>query len=130
MDDVEKVARDVYSILKPGMIEAIYHDVVCVGLNRMNHRCEQEYILPIKIYGQQTKRFLKPDILVDGNLIVELKACPKLDMTHQWQVERYLCTSDLHYGILINFGSTLTIRRCERINNNEFLWVTQGEINI
>lgn len=129
MDTIERVAHEVYNLLRSGMSEEIYHDVLCVGLRHKGMRCEQEYILPITIYGEQTKRFIKPDIIVDGKIIVELKACGKLTDTHRCQVERYLNVSKLREAILINFGPMIYIQKCTR-DDTTFTWVPSHITNL
>lgn len=126
IDVIEKVARDVYKLLRPGLTEDIYHDVLCTGLHRHSMKCEREYI-PIVIYECQTKRFLKPDILVNGEIIVELEACSKLNESHRYQVERYLNISRKTHAILINFGAQFEVHKCKRECDGSMKW-NAGEL--
>lgn len=110
MESIREQCEVVYNILKPGLIEAIYNDALCTALRTMGHKCEQEFILPLIIRGVQTGRYFKPDIIVDGDIIVELKAVNSITQEHKWQLERYLRVSGMTRGILVNFGPRLDVR--------------------
>lgn len=124
MQDIERVAKDVFDILRPGMLEGVYQDVMTTGLVQLGHHCEQEFIMPITMYGTQTKRFVKPDIVVDKDIVVELKACTSLTLTHRQQLERYLNISGLIQGVLINFGPNLSIEHCLK-KDDKLVWDTK-----
>ena len=102
--------NEVYNLLKSGLSEAVYHDVLCCALRSQGYVCEQEYILPIVIHGVQSGRYLKPDIVVNGDTIIELKAVNSISQEHKWQLERYMRVSGMKKGFLVNFGPKLDVR--------------------
>lgn len=125
MDVCVDVAKDVYTLLRPGMTEEVYHDVMYTGLLQKGYACEKEYILPITMYERQTNRYLKPDIVVDGKHIIELKACAKLLDAHRYQVERYMNVMKVDgWSLLVNFGaSCMEVQSCIR-DGDVFTWTT------
>lgn len=51
------------------------------------------------------------DVIVEGKIVVEIKAIKQLDKIHEVQVVNYLKATGLELGLLINFGPTIDIKR-------------------
>jgi GxxExxY protein len=100
------VAIEVHRQLGPGFVENIYklamrHDLRLQGIP---FECEKEIKVPykdIQIGGQRL------DLLVGGQLILELKAVEKRTGIHEAQIHSYMKTTGLKIGLLINFNVRL-----------------------
>ncbi len=108
--DLSDIIRDTsYSIhryLRSGHLEKVYENCLAHRLRKQSVTVRQQF--PIEIYdedGTPLGHFVA-DLLIEGVLIVELKACPALMTDHIAQVLGYLRGARLHHGMLINFGSS------------------------
>lgn len=100
--------------LGPGFLESVYQRALVIALSDRGLAVCRE--VPISVYfrGQAVGEF-QADILVEGCVIVELKACERLAPEHQAQLINYLNASELEVGLLVNFGTASPeIRRCSR----------------
>jgi GxxExxY protein len=99
-------AIEVHSKLGPGFLEKIYERALCYELNQRGipFECQKAINVPyknIQISGQQL------DLLVDGIVIVELKAVDHVSPIHHAQLISYLKATGLKIGLLINFNVKL-----------------------
>ena len=104
----------VHRELGPGFKEAIYHQALRLELNSRGLRFETEKPIVVRyktweIPGQ------KLDLLVEGVVIVEVKAVPKLLTLHRYQVQSYLRTLNLRIALLMNFRSSLLKHGLRRV---------------
>ena len=75
-----------------------------VALSEMGIRTEQQTPIGVKFRGHSVGDFYA-DLLVDGKVIVELKAVAALTPQHQAQLINYLKATAIQVGLLINFGN-------------------------
>ena len=77
---------------------------------------------PIKVYYENVLvGDYKADIVVEGILILELKAVQSLHMAHEIQLVNYLTATGIDHGLLINFGSDeLQFKRKYRVYRKQF----------
>jgi len=61
----------------------------------------------------------RADIVVDGNIIVELKTAESISKAHEAQVLHYLRASEMEIGLVMNFGPVARFRRIEMRNNRK-----------
>jgi GxxExxY protein len=99
-------ALDVHRALGPGFKEPIYHRAFCLELDSRKIAFESEKPVLVKyktweIPGQRI------DLIVEGCLLVEIKAVPRLKDIHRSQTISYLRTTELRLGLLINFNARL-----------------------
>jgi GxxExxY protein len=97
-------ALQVHRALGPGFKEKIYHRAFCLELDSRGVRFEAEKTVLVKyktweIPGQ------KIDLIVEGCVLVEIKAIPRFKEIHRSQIISYLRTTGLRLGLLINFNS-------------------------
>jgi len=101
---VERLARDIFNEIGAGLSESVYQQSLGVALREAGHTVELERVLPVMYHGQHVGT-LRADVVVDGELVVELKVCARLTEAHVAQLRAYLLrTTDAHRGILVNFG--------------------------
>jgi GxxExxY protein len=100
-------AIEVHRTLGPGLLESVYQK--CLGhelmLRGVKHRAQVE--LPIIYKGAKLGCDLFMDMVVDSQLVIELKAVDKLQPIHEAQLLTYLKLSRIHRGLLINFNLPL-----------------------
>lgn len=100
-----EAAIAVHRVLGPGFLESIYRKAMCIELTfrRVEYELERTVTVPyrgIDIPGQRV------DLIVQGEIIVELKAVKAFDEIHRAQLISYLRTTGLRGGLLINFKVT------------------------
>ena len=113
-DLTEKVigcAITVHKTIGPGFLESIYENALVIELKRGGLRVESQLSHSIQ-YRDVEVGLHRVDLLVEGALIVELKAVSGLEDIHFAQVRSYLKALGLKHGLLLNFASMpLTIKR-------------------
>ena len=125
--DVEMLIRTVMECSKnirrhlgPGYLESVYKNSMLVELNK--HGLVYEIEKPISVYYENVLvGDFKADIVVEGILILELKAVQSLHMAHEIQLVNYLTATGIDHGLLINFGSDeLQFKRKYRVYRKQF----------
>lgn len=99
-------AITVHTALGPGLLESIYQDCLVIELTLAGIQVCREHPVPIEYRGHRIPRPLKIDLLVDGRLVVEVKAVERLHPVHQAQVITYLKLTGCPAGLLLNFNAT------------------------
>jgi len=99
---IKQLATQVYSTLGPGFSESVYHNAMEVLLRKNNINYETERIIPI-VFEEHTIGNLRADLIVDNNLIVELKAVRTINCAMKTQVKNYMKLTGIQQGLLINF---------------------------
>jgi GxxExxY protein len=96
-------AIEVHNVLGPGFQEVIYQRSLAIELEKakLSFDREQEHLL---YYKGTEVGMRRADFVVDGKVIVELKALVKLDDVHIAQAKNYTVAYDFPLGLLINFG--------------------------
>lgn len=106
-----EAAIDVHKTLGPGFLEAIYENALCVALSHRMIAYESQKQVSITFEGEEigTHRL---DLLVGGEIVVELKAVKAFEDIHFAQVKSYLKATGSHVGLLMNFNApTLVVKR-------------------
>ncbi len=104
-------AMKVHSILGNGFQEVIYQRAMVIEMTKIGLDFQRELEMPIYYDSKQigTRRV---DFLVEGKVMLELKAVTALEDVHLAQAINYLEAYGLEVGLLINFGSkSLQFRR-------------------
>ncbi len=95
----------------PGFLESIYQNCLKIECRKRGIKAEFQKKVIIYYDGESVGTH-KLDILVNDELVVELKAIKALEDVHFAQVRSYLRATDLKHGLLINFATlTLTVKR-------------------
>lgn len=101
--EVIGAAIEVHRQLGPGFLEAVYEEALCVELGLRSIPCERQKTCELNYKGKPVG-LARLDLLVGGELIVELKAVEKLLPLHEAQIISYLKMTNLPLGLLINFN--------------------------
>ena len=95
---------EVINELGPGFLESVYQKSLLIALREAGLRAEEQAPLRVSFRGQCVGDFYA-DIVVEGTVIVELKAVTKLAPEHKAQLINYLNATGSPVGLLVNFGS-------------------------
>ena len=102
MSETIGCAIRVHRTLGPGFLESIYRKAMCVELEASGLSYEAERPVQVKYRGVEIAG-QRVDLIVEGQIVAELKAVVKLDEVHRAQVISYLRATGLRGGLLINF---------------------------
>jgi GxxExxY protein len=83
-------AIEVHRTFGPGLLEAIYRDCLVIEMRIGGLHFELERCVPLEYRGHRLNRYLRVDLIVDGRLVVEVKAVEKLHPVHLAQTITYL----------------------------------------
>jgi len=98
----------VYNELGSGFIECVYTNALAVALREV--RAVREAPIAVYFRGQTVGEF-RADFIVEGRLILEIKAVDHLVPVHESQLINYLKSSGIALGLLLNFGPRAEFRR-------------------
>jgi GxxExxY protein len=101
---VVDAAFKVHKTLGPGLLESVYEVCLCQELKRRGISFRQQAVVPVVYEGIKVDAGLRLDLVVEGSLIVELKAVEKMIPLFDAQMLTYLKLSGLRLGLLINFN--------------------------
>jgi GxxExxY protein len=111
-DRVRKVSFALHGYLRHGHLEKVYENGLAHRLKKNGISFEQQYPLKVSDEDDAILGEYYADFLIEGFLVVELKACRALADEHTAQLLGYLRASRKEHGLLINFGAPrLEIRK-------------------
>lgn len=104
------VFYEVYNELGPGFLESVYQDAMALALQQAGHSVARQVAVDVVFRGLCVGTF-RADLLIAGELLVELKASRTIDQAHLAQVLNYLRATRLEAGLLLNFGPRPQFKR-------------------
>ena len=110
-------AVEVHKQLGPGLLESVYEHCMLDELQRRNIKVRAQIPVPLFYKGKELNKEFKLDLLVENELIVELKAVENLIPLYEVQVLTYLRLTDKTLGLLINFNEVLLKNGIRRVIN-------------
>lgn len=111
---IRGVVFDIYQKLKNFQKEKVCQDALMVGLKSKGFKVGKEKRINIYYEKQKVGTYV-PDMIVDGEILLELKAKSMLTKEDSQQFWHYLRNSDYKLGLLINFGSQNKVEIIRRI---------------
>ena len=100
-------AIEVHRVLGPGLLESVYERCLCREFTLRGITHQRQMALPVVYKGEPIDADLYLDIVVEKQLILELKAVEALLAIHEAQLLTYLKLSGIHRGLLLNFNVRL-----------------------
>lgn len=100
-------AIQVHRELGPGLLESAYETCLCHELSLLNLKVEKQKVIPIRYKGILLDAGYRLDLVVEGQVIVEIKAVSELLPVHEAQLLSYLKQVGGGRGLLINFNTRL-----------------------
>ena len=103
-EEVIGAAYEVANTLGVGFLERVYENALFHELTKRGLLVEQQKTIKVLYDGVVVGDYVA-DLIVEGRILVELKAIKALDNVHTAQVINYLKATGLRTGLLLNFGS-------------------------
>ncbi len=97
-------AIEVHTVLGPGLLESVYEACLVHELTLQGISARRQVPLPVDYKGQHVECGFRIDVLVEGQVVVELKAVDKNTPIDEAQLITYLKLSGHRRGLLINFN--------------------------
>lgn len=107
----------IHRTLGPGLLESVYLRVMVHELEKKGLQVSCEVPIPFVWDGVQIDVGFRADLIVEGQVIVELKSMEQLAPVHFKQVLTYLKVTGLKVGLLVNFGAVLARKGIHRVVN-------------
>ena len=104
--------------LGPGLLESVYEAILAATLQRQGFTVERQKPIDFEYEGLRFREGFRVDLLINAQVIVELKSVETLAPVHGKQVLTYLRLMRLPVGLLINFGGPTLKDGLRRIVNN------------
>lgn len=122
IDDIARIVVDtafhIHHDLGPGLLETAYELILFEKLMMLGLAVERQVAIDIEYSGIRIANAFKIDLLVERQLIIELKSVEAFTPVHAKQILTYLKLTDLRVGLLINFGMATFKEGVKRFANN------------
>ena len=109
-EKIIKAAYKVHNVLGKGFLEKVYQNAMFIELMDMGLSVDMEMPLEVFYKGHKVGSFYA-DLIVEDEIIVELKAVENLAKVHEVQLVNYLNATKNDTGLLINFGDKVEVKR-------------------
>jgi GxxExxY protein len=116
--DILNCAMKVHTALGPGMLESVYEKCLKHELKKRGLAVESQVWLPVIYDGEEIEGGYKIDLLVENQVVVELKVVEHVLEVHKAQLLSYLKLADKRVGLLINFNVVHLRDGIRRMVNN------------
>ena len=110
-------ALQIHRDLGPGLLESVYEALLAKKLEQRGLRVERQKILRFEYDGMIFDEGFRMDLLVEDQVVVELKSVEQIPPVHKKQLLTYLKLAKKPVGLLINFGSATLKEGLTRIIN-------------
>ena len=110
-------AIEVHKGLGPGLLESVYEECLCHELELRGLSFERQKPLIVKYKCKILECGYRLDLVVENEIILELKSCENIDPIHKAQLLTYLKLSGLHLGLILNFNVPVMRNGIVRIVN-------------
>ena len=124
LDKLNKISKqvldsaiEVHKQLGPGLLESVYEYCLCKEMELRNIKYKKQVKIPIFYKNEPVVTDYIIDILVENELILELKSVEKVLPVHKAQLLSYLRLINKRLGILINFNVPRLVNGWERVIN-------------
>ncbi len=108
----------VYNELGSGFVEAVYEHSLTEGLRNDGLKADRQIPVAVNYRGRPAGLF-RADIVVEGKIVLELKARSQIFPVHEAQLLNFLRASEFEVGLLLNFGPEPRFKRFVFSNNRK-----------
>lgn len=109
-------AIEVHKTLGSGLLESIYEEALCYELELRNVECQRQVGVDV-IYKGRVIKGQRIDLIVENEVIIELKSVSKLHEVVMAQILSYLKATGLKRGLIMNFGEKRLVDGIKRVSN-------------
>jgi GxxExxY protein len=107
----------IHRALGPGLLEHAYFACLCLELTKAGLRFDSQKALSLVYDGVRIDCAYRADLIVEGLVVVEVKAIDVLAPVHHRQLRTYTCLADCPVGLLLNFGAPVMKGGIKRVIN-------------
>ena len=111
-------AIEVHKAIGPGLLESAYEECLCFELTQAGLAFQRQVPLPVKYKSVSLDCGYRLDVIVENEIIIEIKAVERIISIHEAQLLSYLRMLDKQVGLILNFHSSVMKYGIERIVNN------------
>ncbi len=111
------LAIKVHQTLGPGLLESAYEKALMLEFQRNNIKAESQVLIPIVYEGVVIDQAFRADMVIEDQVILELKSVKQLDDSVYKQLLTYLRLSNRKLGLIINFNEVLLKNGIKRVIN-------------
>ena len=115
--DIVDAAIKLHQRLGPGLLESAYEMILASELSRRGHKVGRQVPVSFDYEGMRFVDAFRIDMIVDDQVVVELKATEQKNPVFPRQLKTYLALMNKHLGLLLNFGQVKMVDGIERIIN-------------
>lgn len=116
--EILNAAITVHSAMGPGLLESVYQQCMIKELNAREIQVDQNVHIKLNYKDEPIDKDYIIDLLVEGEIIIELKSIETILKVHEAQVVSYLRLANKRVGLLINFNVPLLKQGFRRYVNN------------
>src|SRR5690554_6587061 len=112
-DITEKIINaffKVYNTLGYGFLEKVYENAMFIELKNFGLYVEKQKRIQVSYYDKIVGDY-SADLIVNNQVIIELKAAESLCEEHEYQLINYLKATEIEVGLLLNFGKKPEFKR-------------------
>ncbi len=109
-EKIIKAAYTVHNVMGFGFLEKVYQNALMIELRKTGLSILSEEPITVYYENEIVGEYVA-DIVVEGKVILELKAVKELTEIHEVQLVNYLKATGIEVGLLINFGHSVQIKR-------------------
>ena len=114
IDAAIKIHRD----LGPGLLESVYEALLAHALEKLGFHVQRQVVIRFEYDGLVFEEGFRSDLIVDHQVMVELKSIEKLAPVHSKKLLTYLRLANKRVGLLMNFGENTLVDGLRRIVND------------
>src|SRR5437588_2350099 len=115
--EIVDVAFHMHTVLGPGLFESVYEAILASELQKRGLRLVRQQLIPVVYEGTRFEMGFRADIVVEDQVIIEVKSIAEIAPLHKKQLLNYLRLSDKRLGLLINFNVGLIKDGITRVVN-------------
>ncbi len=117
-------AIEVHKALGPGLLESAYEECLCHELGLRGVSFERQVLLPLEYKGIKLDCGYRIDLVVENQIIVELKTVNRIDPIHEAQLLTYMRLRNESLGLIINFSVPVLKNGIKRIIDDKRAGIT------
>ena len=110
-------AIEVHRNLGPGLLESTYEECMAFELQERKLVVQRQHEIPVLYKGTKLDQNYRIDLLVNNQVIIELKSIIKIEPIHYAQLLTYLKLANIRYGLLLNFNVPVMRHGIKRLLN-------------
>jgi GxxExxY protein len=104
---VVESAIEIHRELGPGLLESVYEAILADELARRGLKVDRQIPVPIEFKGRHFDEGFRADLVLDEQVVLELKSVERVTPAHKKQIQTYIRLKKCKLGYLLNFGEAL-----------------------